>query len=307
MNFVRLSILIAAGMLPAILVGSSCVLGGFTIETTASDAGVPDSAEGGNNGCSHEYPPPPPEDAGAWGGNIDFTVAIRSIDVGEDKVGTSTSPPGMDLDKLCSGGEFNEGPGCSYPYWATADHTDDIGGRDNAGARLFKYIQDSLGASNFGSAYYSQKAQDGEWSFLIRVWGYNGQPNDGQVFVAMYPTKGLEPAADGGLPGLPIWDGNDRWGVPDDAIKNGNVDDPLYVDPNAYVTNNVVVASLPNTIFNLNGSTGFFGVRLTGGTAMATIAQENGQWKLKDGLVAARWALKDVGHRRDEVRFALPM
>jgi len=294
MNLVRISLLLAAGVAPFALLGTSCLLKGFEISPAGN---TPDASDDSDvaPGCGHATYPQPP-DAGTAGGMVDFAVAVHSIDFGEDNVdaGASAPPPGLDLDNLCTGGPFDEGAGCKYPWWATADHRDYAKGIDNAGAQVFKYVQSVAGPGSFGSAYYSDRAHAGYWSILLRVSDYNGEPNDAQVRLAIYTTRGLDSDPDAGPTGQPKWDGSDVWSVSADSTIGGDLGAPLYADTNAYVTDNVVVATLPKSEIKFSGGSGSISIRLTAGTIMATIGQENGQWKLTSGVIAARWTLADV-------------
>ena len=271
----------------AIALGGACTLAVDLEGLTGAPGNIgPDGGSGdaGPATCAHATYPPPPESA-PEGGDIDFTVALRSIDIGEE----SGAGAGLDLDKTCTC-HFNEGASCIYPDYADQKQCDDPEGRDNSIAKVFETIQTFLGAEEFGSKHFSARAEAGKWSLLTRVYGYNGEPNDAQVTVAIYPTTWNDAA----LP-APTWDGNDVWPASAAALEDGiTLDKPRFTDPKAYVTNNVLVGSLPQVFINLSGNGGDLGVRLTAGTVMGRIEKVGERYKLTDGIIAARWRTIDI-------------
>ncbi|MCK6587318.1 MAG: hypothetical protein HUU21_31635 [Polyangiaceae bacterium] len=250
---------------------------------SGGDAGADDDA--GPTGCAHVTYPPPPASA-AEGGDIDFTVAVRAIDIGE---GTSNTT-GLDLDKTCTC-HFNEGASCIYPpYSADKDHCDDPEGRDNSIAKLFETFSLFIGQDEFGSKHFSDRAEMGRWSLLIRVYGYNGEPDDAQVTLAIYPT-GWNDAA---LP-APAWDGNDVWPASAASLEDGvSLEKPRFTDPKAYVSGGVLVGTLPEVLLNLSGTSGDLGVRLTAGTLMGRIEKTGDRYNLTGSVIAARWKATDL-------------
>lgn len=278
-----------AAVLVAVLVA---VLGACSLAVDLEGlSGAPPSGGGGGAdndagpaGCVHATYPPPPG-AATEGGSIDFTVAIRSIDLGE---GTGTTK-GLDLDRTCTC-HFNEGPSCIYPAYADKDHCDDPEGRDNGIAKLFETVSIFLGPDEFGSKHFSDRAEVGRWSLLVRVYGYNGEPNDAQVTVAMYQTSWNDAVVP-----EPTWDGNDVWPASAAALEDGiSLEKPRFTDPKAYVSNGIVVGSLPEVFITLSSNNGDLGVRLTAGTVMGRIEKVGERYRIADGIVAARWKTTDL-------------
>jgi hypothetical protein len=270
----------------AIALGGACSLAVDLEGLTGAPvtAGPDGGNEAGPAGCAHATYPPPPESA-TEGGAIDFTVALRSVDLGE----AGGTPTGLDLDQTCTC-HFNEGPSCIYPDYADKDHCDDPEGRDNSIAKMFETIQTFLGPEKFGSKHFSDRAETGKWSLLVRIYGYNGEPNDAQVTVAIYPTTWNNAAVP-----APTWDGNDVWPASAASLEDGvTLEKPRFTDPKAYVTNNTLVGSLPEVFINLSGSGGDLGVRLTAGTVMGRIEKVGERYNLADGVVAARWKTSDM-------------
>lgn len=254
-------------------------------------AAVPDGGTGGGGGAGGGAPaciratfPPAPEGA-PEGADVSFAVAVRSIDMGE----TSKALAGLDLDKTCTC--QGEGPSCTYPVSATANHCDSEGGRDNSLAQVFAAILKFAGMGNFSSEYFSGRAEKGYWSLILRVFEYNGGPDDGQVSVALYPTY----YDDTFQSDDPNWDGKDIWSLSVDALEDGaSADLPRFVDKNAYVAGGVVVASLPEAVIALSGESGNLGIKLTAGTVMGRIEEGPTGRRLRDAVIAGRWRTADI-------------
>lgn len=283
-----LALLTAAGL----VLGGACSLavdldnlsGGPPKDALDGGGGAGGDADAGPTTCESATHPPPPEAATA-GGDLDFTVALRSIDIGE----AGAAITGLDLDKTCTC-HFGQESSCILPDYADEDHCDDAQGRDNGIAKVFATIQVFLGPETFGSAYYSSRAEEGRWSLLVRVFDYNGEPNDAQVSVAIYTTKWNDAV----LP-KPAWDGNDVWPVSADSLADGvTLELPKYTDTKAYVTDGVLVGTLPEVHINLSGNNGSVGLRLTAGTVLGKLEEVNGRFKISEGMVAARWKAADV-------------
>jgi hypothetical protein len=250
--------------------------GGATVATTTASAG---GAGSGAGACvSATYPDPP--GSGHGGGALDLVAAIRSVDLGE----AEGSLVGLDLDGKCTCD--GEGSSCLAPAFAEGDACDGPGGRDNATARVFAFLAGLFGEDSFGSAYFSERAEAGAWSLLFRVRGYNGTPDDDQVEVDVYPSRGgLDPA----------WNGEDRWPVQETSIgPGGTVDDPLYVDTKAYVSGGTLVASLPKSSLILGSGDNQLVLDLTAGFVTARVVGQGGALRLEGGTLAARWRLADV-------------
>jgi hypothetical protein len=282
----------------ALVLGAACSLAVDLDGLSGSPPGPDGGADGGSEndagpaGCAHATYPGPPATA-TPGGTIDFSVALRSIDLGEVTGHTA----GLDLDNTCTC-HFEEGPSCVYPDFADKNHCDDEEGRDNGFAKVFETLSIFLGPEEFGSKHFSDRAEAGKWSLLVRVYEYNGEPNDAQVTVAIYPTTWNDAAVP-----APTWDGNDVWPASAAALEDGaSLEKPKYTDPKAYVADGVLVGSMPQVFINLSGNGGDLGVRLTAGTVMGRIEKVGERYKLSDGIVAARWTTADIFRVMSSVR-----
>jgi hypothetical protein len=284
------------------------------------DAGAGGSSSGSDGGSGGDagplcqsvtYPDPvdasdDPSDAQA------FTVAIRSIDLGEDA--TADNPVGLNIDKLCTC--LGDGASCKSPSYANEDHCDDQGGVDNAAATLFSALSTALPADKFGSAYFSSKAEQGSWTLLLRVTGYNGQLDDARVTVAIYAPAGLQSSSKSGssdpssdpcqtdpdagpaVQTIPCWNGYDVWRVSDSSVgSTQSIDEPLYVDANAYVSTGFLVASMSELSLAMGGEMTFWGMKVVSGTLVGALQspQVDGLgFRIVNGTISARWRLSDV-------------
>jgi hypothetical protein len=320
-RFPRLLAAFVALAVPASLAVGSCglVLDDFQKVAAPMDAGS--DVDAAPLGCqSISYPDPPegapdnPSDA------IEFTGAVRTIDLGEG--GDKTNPVGLNLDKFCTC--LGEGPSCKDPPFATKeDHCDDKGGVDNAASRLFAALGLALPVDKFGSAFYSNKAEEGFWTLLLRVTGYNGELDDPRVTVAIYGPAGLQASSKSGMGStdggggagasdpcqtdpdagpivetIPCWNGHDVWRVGETSVgPSKSVDEPLYFDENAYVSKGTLVASVTETTLSLGGATSYLGIKLTAGTIVGAIQapQVDGLgFRIVNGTLAARWKTADI-------------
>jgi hypothetical protein len=208
----------------------------------------------------------------------EIVLAVRTMDLGE----SSTTPPGYDLDHVCTCFE-DAGPTCVSPQ----QHCDAPGGVDSASAQIFTLIQFAAGASVFGSAAFSKKLEKGLFSLLLRVRGYNGKADDPAVDVAIFPSPGIDGNA-------VVWDGSDAWQVSQASLFGVNIDKPLYESQGAYVAHGTLVAAMPNILAVLGSTDSSISLRLTDGVITGALAKDAGGWKLTGGVLAARWAQQDI-------------
>ena len=297
--------------------GSSCFIEGFVlVEATGGALTTPSGAtggagQGGQGGaavCGHATWPAPPASADPGTDTVDFVVAARSIDFGEEDISNGPAV-GYDLDNHCTC--QGEGDSCREPDWAAAEHCDGPNGRDNAIAQLFH----DLGTfdEDFTSAHYTQRAAEGRNTILLRVRSYNGLANDDQVTVSIHPSKGLdqEPCLAPGT--IPAWDGNDLWPINVNSLNAGtggsgfggagggtscgdnghDRDDARYIDENAYVNEWQLVANLPQVALEFISDNDTVPVQLTAGFVTGRIESQGSAWYVRDGLMVGRWKLTE--------------
>ena len=183
-------------------------------------------------GCSGNPPARPVADDPSNGGDLDLVFAVHDIDYGSngtwktlgfDLDGTNTVPGGAPPNCVWGGGE---------PGPAAFDHGC---GLDNViGAAIWEIFVPFLGDS-FNTAEMTEAVQAGTRGLVLRVTGYNGQPNDTTVGLSVYKTTGVD---------SPTWAGADRWSLIRDGLKGESVLLSKFVDPQAYVADGVLVARL---------------------------------------------------------------
>jgi hypothetical protein len=185
----------------------------------------------------------------------------------------------------------------------TKENCDDDAGRDNTGLELFRQLGPTAQAGN-AAANFAMKT--GEYGLVVQITGYNGQPNDRQVSVALYASSGVLSTGDGGAPQL-NHDGSDKWTLDPryllagtalmgtDCDRNTSCS-PNYVDDNAYVAGGVLVASLgevPITFggrANLGGAVMDLSQTVLVGTMRPVMLASNGLgWAIDSGSVSGRW------------------
>jgi hypothetical protein len=247
---------------------------------TSSTGGANPSSSSGTTICDRAtYPPKPQQSAG---GDEEIVVAIRKIYL--DSAGFETdfgSPLGLDLDGLCTC-TGDDGDSCQPPGDSACDLPN---GRDNSISGFIGTLANFLPGNNV-SNFYSAGIGEGSWSLLIRISGYNGMPDDDQVTVATYVASNLNQP--------PQWDGNDAWPISASSVKGNDIDDPAFVDPDGYVSNGQVVASLPRSEMVVSGSKSQLSFIITGGGILAPLTQGPNGWEVNGGMLLGRVKESDL-------------
>lgn len=324
-----LAIALLAGLCGASISAASCAVPGFELvegtggTTNAGGAGATggDGGTGGGTGgdgaCSNVRPPLPPTESDPGPDDVDFVAAVRSLDFGEQHDEDVGPTVGYDLDKECTclGGV----PSCQ-PVGAMANDCDGPGGRDNAVARLFKNLG-LFESEQFNSTHQSSEAESGEFSILVRVLDYNGQPNDTSVGVIVYSSPGLDKDPCLSSP-QPQWDGSDEWpvdaltleepaaggggaggmgigggggcGAAGPSAPGYDVDAPRFASAQAFVSDGVLVADLPSSALIFSSNTGATEINLVGGFLTGRLVEESGGWAIHEGIITGRWALSEL-------------
>ena len=153
----------------------------------------------------------------------------------------------------------------------------------------------------------------GAYNFLIKVSKYNGTLNDDSIRVDMYPSPGLEKVLPWGCAD-PLWRSHNvcftadmPWLVRDTAVTapTGGPDlpDAVLADPNAYVRNGYLVATLPPdalfwfpTIPGRNAAVATaFPLKFTQALVTGRITKgQDGTWTVQDGTIAGRARESDI-------------
>lgn len=277
--------LLLAGFAPASVLAGACFWDGFN--QVASHTGPADAGGGGGaNGCNSQAFPEIPSEASP-GGTGSFVVALRSITVTPEQHG---GPLGIDLDGACT----CAGDDSTCVLDPSNDGCDAAGGRDNNAHILFSILAEAADEPNLSQAF-SAGAEQGRWSTLIRVDGYNGQPNDDQVTVSWYVAANFDRLV---AAAAPAWQGNDEWPILDtsvetDMLGDPDLESPVFSNEFGYVVNGSLVARLPVTemVLEASGDADLASMVTLRVGATGLIARiEDGEFgtALRDGVFAGR-------------------
>ncbi len=240
----------------------------------------------------------------------DVIVAIESIEFGEARINSlQGSSVGYDLDGTCT---CPAPRSCTRPDWIKSEACDGVDGIDNGFAGI---VSIAKGFYQIASEDFASSVTDGEWTVLIRLTGYNGQPNDTKVAVSVYPAARFnnDPCNDAG----PAWQGDDYWpqlstGVVDGGQGGGGGQggaggdcgtpstpeqallNPKFVDLSAYVNDGTLVANFSELSFNPGSSVVQFDMRLVDAVVSGKLEMVGSRWHIADGLLAGRWRETDM-------------
>ena len=251
----------------------------------ASGTGTSTSAGGGTTGgCALSVPPQPPAKNDAVT-SASFTVAVRTVNFGEDPGSPVRS---YDLDGRCTCPGPYERPTEEYPVSCQpakglddARYCDLAGGADVQSVKLF----DLLNVSGTTSKSASSDAERGAWSLLFKVDDYNSQPNDKTVTVSVFNGQRTS--------STPKWDGTDLWPVDSFSVNNGSIDQPTFTTDTAFVSNGVLVASLSGAALTVRAYTvGQIVIDLDGAYITGRIVQKPAGFALEDGVFSAKWNIE---------------
>ncbi|CAN5263587.1 hypothetical protein BH09MYX1_BH09MYX1_17880 [soil metagenome] len=272
----------------AIGVWASCAVYDTSLLTSA-DSGVDAGKEGGPDAfaCNAATYPVRPDfdELGADAGDLVF--AVKRFDFPTD--GGTISQRGFDLDRACT----CPGAGSCVPPKGASASCDDDAGRDNAGGQLLTTFTSF--ATSYNPDKLNTRIQAGEFDLLVRVRNYNGASDDTSVEAALYLSNGTEPAADGGAPNVPKFDGTDVWTVDPRSLLGGiappYIPQPNSVDTAAYVHGGVLVASLANADIEFAAGAGLASlkVNMSGVVVTGRITMVNGVYTVSEGTLSGRW------------------
>ncbi len=262
--------------------------------TDAAPDSVADATPDTGPQCKHTRWPDHPD--GGSGGGTSFVAAVRFIDfgLGED-AGANLTPPGFDLDRFCTvtAGANSCGAtlGSSDFQTYVADKDGLNGGTDNGGYGLLKYL--GMVGDTIKQDKLNQALVAGAYGIAIRVSGWNGMPDDPDVFVEWFPIIGVR-GADGGLT-APRFDLADTW-IRDGAYWNTlTYDTSNIIDQAAYVTGGKVVARLDSLALSLPFYASYLTISLHDGVVVADIVEASpGVYRLSNGTFAGRWSTRDL-------------
>ena len=128
----------------------------------------------------------------------------------------------------------------------------------------------------------------GRSSFLVRVSGYNGTPNDPSVVVSLYASPGLLDV--GGQPQPPQFVESEAWSLDDSQFTALSPDLPTTTTQ-GYVAGGVVVAYLSAASIMLSDS---FSMKLSGTVLTVDLDLTGPKPVVTSGILAGRWSAGDI-------------
>lgn len=276
----------------------------------------------GDRGCFSARTPRP-TDRPSPKGDKDvgpIVLAIQSMRLGSMNERGEVDPEawkklGFDLDGRCTGSDSCPGtdspPSCVPPIDQIPIPLDGELCRDNTFGRLehtATIIPETAKKYGLSDDAFNCALCVGAYNFVIRISGYNGEPDDDRVRVDLYPSPGLEAilpwdCATGEWHDHPCWTSNLPWTIQDDGVqeKRGgpNLPDAKIFDDNAYVREGYVVMTIPdgaNFWFpGYNGLVTAFPLRVQKGLVTGKISLGSDKvWRISDGMIGGRVKAADV-------------
>lgn len=219
----RTAFVLAALSLSAI--GLACgpgFLDGISGGTKESDGGTPPNTqpEAGPSSCNSRLAPERP----VVNDNINDAIAIPTLGFERMRFDTFGSedaggprPLGLDLDQTCT---CPQPDSCIRPIGRDAACDDSPRGEDNSLARLFNEL--NTGVPLFPQTFATDRIKAGQFSILVDVLGWNGEPNDPRVAVTIRLSQYSQYKKDKTGRELPLFDGQDIWTVDPDSVAGGD-------------------------------------------------------------------------------------
>jgi hypothetical protein len=261
------------------------------IDAAPSEASS-DAADAGPNTACSELGLPDRPDAAAGGSVPPLLAALRLLDFGIEGESDGGRPtiPGLNLDLTCSTDLATSsckldllGPGFDK-------HAKDKSatGIDNAGYGLIQFIGGF--SDTFNAEGFNRGISEGRYGAVVRISRWNGQPDDEDVLLELFPAIGFQPHADGGR--LPNFDEDDVWRLDKRFQLGGAVEGSRIVSDTGWVTSGRLVArfgavTLPLMIADDPKP---FDIYIRDAVISGTISTNP---PLSDGIIAGRWKTSD--------------
>ena len=275
---------------------------------------------------------PPAGDAGDVGV---IYLAIHKLRLGgQDPKGvaspTAWQDLGFDLDGVCtdSGSQGNATDACSMVEDQSCKSStskippDGNNCRDNTFGRFEGDVShtDEIAKYRLNDDLFNCALCVGYFTFLIKISGYNGTPNDDRVRVDLYPSPGLQKPYGLDCMGT-SWKSGDlcwiddpanRWKVDPDAfagaMTGADLPDAKLADANAYVRDGYIVMQLPDPALlwfptQPGVPVNSFPIIVHRGVVAAKVQKDGGAWSLSDGTIAGSSREKEVVNAFRQVGF----
>jgi hypothetical protein len=276
-----------------------------SLDGSALDAG-PDRRDGGCSyapvdtmgqppGCVLELPPGRPSCPDPGTDLEDHFFALHELQL------QPTDETGLDLDGYCTTDTMVGPASCEPAPGATGYAVDGEGGVDNAFAAS---LLSQLGTAYF-SLYMTSFTEDirrfseaGNGNALVRLRGWNGEPDDQNVNVAFaLSVCAVNAGSMATCAGMPMetldWADQGTTFFPNEmAFMDGDLDRPVVFDDGAYVSGGRLVARLPDAAsFRVVTTAGPVDIGVRDAWFLATIAPDG---RLTDGVFAGKWPRANI-------------
>lgn len=254
--------------------------------------------------CKHALAPkPPPKQDDKQQVNITFAADNLRLDTGADPDSGLGKPQSLDLDNTCSCGVADAAPSCEAPP-SSQSQCDDQNGRDNVTGGLLQIALAQI--PDLGPDGIYLNIHKGFYTVLVNISAWNGTANDDQVAVAVFVSPGVDNPKDD-MANLipPKFDGNDRWKIEENSIKDGHgkigmtcsfptVCQPEALDAYAYVTNGKLVAHFATIPFGFGQAGTHVRIPFNSAVLVATLSGDNESNYRLEGEIAGRWPAESI-------------
>jgi len=250
--------------------------------STAAPDGAPADAGVDPRCLTTGYPTAPTE---ASGGTVTVIGALSLLDFGIGVDGGAGTIYGYNIDSTCSptvatsSCKTNVTPSTFAAYGADKTGT----GLDNSAFSLIAYI--SSVSDTFGAAAINEGLQAGHYGAVVRVTLWNGQPDDDNVAVEVFPTNGFASGA------KPTFGPADVWRLDQRFQLGSGLDYSKEHSLVAYVRGGQLVAHFPElTLEMLIGDDSKpFDITLEDAVLTGQVSSDADAGVLSGGVVAGRW------------------
>ncbi|MDB4946882.1 MAG: hypothetical protein JWP97_6416 [Labilithrix sp.] len=272
---------------------------------SGAEASLPDGAVPADPCHELGLPPHPVLDGGATAdAGEPIHLALKLFDFG-----INTGASGLNLDRTCSATVATSSCKTAATEAAFASYARDLDdkGLDNASYGLLRYL------AYLGEAFRPDKVNErlgqGSFGFVFRVLDWNGQPDDDDVSLEVFPTVGVvaDPSAPKPAPGgTPAFLSSDRWLRDDRFRKAPGVDASLLRSTSGYVTRGRLVAAFDRVTVPISvpDDPKALDIIIREGFVLGTLTKDGSGWRLADGVLAGRWSTADLLGQVREIHIA---
>jgi hypothetical protein len=220
---------------------------------------------------------------------------------------------GLDLDGVCTGSDTCEGadtpPSCTptVPQISVDGHycRDNTFGRLEYTAALVPELSKKYGLSDDA---FNCGLCVGDYNYIFRITGYNGEPNDDRVRVDLYPSPGLEKplpwnCADPSWKDHPCFTPDQQFTVAPDSMGAPTpgplLSDSKTFDDAAYVKDGYLTLKMPENIYlwfpGYKALVVAYPLKFQSGTMTGKLARDgDGVWRITDGVIGGRIRGQDL-------------